>query len=1050
MFSSLLIEASAGSGKTYQLSNRYLAILALGQDPSDLISLTFTKKAAGEFSRRIMNRLAEGASNSESAEALARDLTPTLIGDSSTNQPGISTELPNLSQEHFQDLLVKLISSLDKLQLSTLDSFYTRLVSSFAPELGLAGFDMLDQERFALAREQTLQEVLNGNRLTGKQRDLFIQSFIHANYGNEEARVRDSILQFVESHHERLLRCPNEKAWGNGAMLWHDFEEWNQFDKVKFLALLQQAEDELPESFGHKTLDKTVLKTITELQTYTPGTPLPKACENLFKWVQSLSSDGAEIHIIYYKKERIFPQRFTQNLLEIATTICQADISIYLRRTKGVWAVVQAFENQYHEQMRSQGRVSFADLTLLLEWHSVLSEKSGFNALAYRLDSQFKHWLLDEFQDTSRSQWRVIQPVIEEVMVDPDGERSLFVVGDTKQSIYGWRGGEPRLFDEISHREDWQTLQRWTMAKSWRSSQVVLDFINLCCESESAGMSIFPRETLDRWHFEKHISARELSGEVAVYQVSPKVEDGEELSQKEAAILAELERTRPIERNLSCAIIVTSNKQVQEYALLLREHTNVPVQTESAVTIASDSPLGLTLLDWFRSLLYPADKFARSHVSLSPLIETIQSVFGEDYDSCIVTARREISIHGISHHLINLSQNITVELGDFQKMRLEQIIALARKFDEQGGSLEEWLRLLENQTHNEDSQSGAVQIMTVHKSKGLEFDVVILPELDGDKYDSINRMSILTKEDALQCPEHYLIKPNKNIIEYDEVLNGQYHQWIANNCFERACNLYVALSRSARALYLFLDEPTQSARTTLGTRLTDADWVRRSIGDIDSNEIESNNKVTRLFHSGSSTWFEEHAIQYREPAASSSEVLLPEATPRKGRATASDSKQANKQTSARASYGGREFGNRIHALFESIETLADESRLPKDSYGKVIRKALSLPEAQTWFNPTSNTEVIREQAIEAIDENGIWFSGVIDRALLHKPPQGTVESISILDYKTDNVSCEEELIEQYTPQLTSYAKALADAYSISISKISMSLYSTKLECFITI
>ena len=135
MYSSLLIEASAGSGKTFQLSNRFLALLALGESPADLIALTFTRKAAGEFTRRILNRLALGASSEQGAKDLAQALTPTLIGDNTSKQPGIVSvsQLPELSMGRFRELLASLVHELDRLQLSTLDSFFTRLVSSFGP-----------------------------------------------------------------------------------------------------------------------------------------------------------------------------------------------------------------------------------------------------------------------------------------------------------------------------------------------------------------------------------------------------------------------------------------------------------------------------------------------------------------------------------------------------------------------------------------------------------------------------------------------------------------------------------------------------------------------------------------------------------------------------------------------------------------------------------------------------------------------------------------------------------------------------------------------------
>lgn len=1051
MFSSLLIEASAGSGKTFQLSNRFIALLTLGEKPADLIALTFTRKAAGEFSRRIFNRLALGASSPEEAANLAAEITPSLIGDSASKQPGIidRAQLPDLSMERFRSLLAEMVQTLDLLQLSTLDSFFTRLVSAFGPELGLAGFEMLDEDGFALAREETLQRVLSGGSLSEGQRDAFLNAFTIANYGNEEARVRDSILSFIESYHEKFLQADAINSWGNAEAIWNESDQWPQYSPAKVLALQQEIERETPEAFGHKSIDKLFKAFVESISEYEPGTPLPSSLKKyLFTWTQGAAANEP-ITFTSYKKEITLSLKLSNLLLELEELIRFSEIRTFLNRTKGIWAVVFAFEMQYHQQARSQGKVSFADLTLLLQQHAVLARKTGFNELAYRLDSAFKHWMLDEFQDTSRRQWEVIEPVIDEAMKDLEGERSLFVVGDTKQSIYGWRGGEPRLFNEMTQHDNWDRLKPWTMAKSWRSSSTVLDFVNLCCDPSEDGMSIFPQATLDRWHFQKHIAAKDIAGEVAVYQLSNKSIDGE-LSDKQMATLAELERIAPTQRGLSCAILVTSNKQVQEYTSLLREHTQWPVEAEAAVSIASDSPLGLTLVDWFKFLLYPADQFAREHIEHSPLNEAV-SQFGSSAAEQLTQARSQISTKGVSHHITELCSQLLAEitLGDFQELRLQQIIDTARKFDAKGGTLEEWYRLLTTQVHKEESGSGAIQVMTVHKSKGLEFDVVILPELDGASYDAVNRMDILTKENQQHLPEHYMLKPGKEIIQRDPQLSSQYDDWIASNCYERACNLYVALTRAARSLYLFLDQPSKT--TTASEKLNDAGWIHRSVGDIDAEDHDFGNEVTgqQLFHSGDANWFQEFEIKNTEQVEASELKTLPTAIPRTGRRTASSEKSEifiNRYS--RSSQGGKKFGNEIHALFEQIETKADLTNLSNTNYAKHIHEALSLPESDFWFNTDESTEVLREQAIEAVDSAGVWFSGVVDRALIIRNRSGAVEKIAILDYKTDRVETAEELSERYRGQLESYKLYLADAYQTSIDKVSATIYSTALKAYI--
>lgn len=1051
MFSSLLIEASAGSGKTFQLSNRFLALLALGEDPADLIALTFTRKAAGEFTRRILNRLALGASSEEEAAKLAQALTLTLIGDPATRQPGIipPSQLPDLGIPRFRELLVSLVKTLDRFQLSTLDSFFTRLVNSFGPELGLAGFEMLDEDRFTLAREDTLQNVLNGGAFTQTQRELFLSAFIIANYGNEEARVRDSILQFVEDHHERILQCPLSESWGNPHAIWEDFGQWPKFSPTKLAALQQRILDALPEKFGHGSFDKTVRNTVTTITDYVPGTPLPDPLKkNLFKWVDSLAEGADEIHFKAYKKDMVFPVRLTSLLVELEALIRYSEIEVFLRRTQGIWAVVTAFEQQYNQQNRSQGRVSFGDLTLLLQQHAVLARETGFNELAYRLDSKFRHWMLDEFQDTSRKQWQVIEPVIDEAVNDQEGQRSLFVVGDTKQSIYGWRGGEPRLFEELV-RPSWDRLEQWTMARSWRSSQIILDFVNLVCDTQGNGMQPFPDATKARWKFENHRAAKKLSGSVKVYQFDTKKD--EQISPKEAALIEEIQSLKPTQRGLSCAILVGSNKQVQNYTALLRQHTNFAIEAEAAVSIASDSPLGLALLDWFTYLLTPLDSFARRHVETSPLCEAIRQ-FGEDLNAQYTEARSEIAAQGVSFHINKLISALpkSVQLKSFQKLRLQQILDTARNFDSTGGSLEEWLRMLKKQTHREESGSGAIQIMTVHKSKGLEFDIVMLPELDGDSYDVITRMGMLKMENAEHLPKHFMLKPAKEIVQRDPHLQAQYDQWVADNCYERACNFYVALTRAARSLYLFLKAPA-SSKNSAADKLNDAGWIHRSVGDINTQSITLANEVegSLLYQSGSPAWYLDHPVSESLATKETTSIQLPPAAPRIGRRTASKEKSSHcVNRNSRSMQGGKDFGNQVHALFEQITNVADKDTLPNNSYGDTVKAALELPESRHWFDAQPNTEVLLEQPVESIDASGTWFSGMIDRAIVHFDEAQNPINIEILDFKTDKVDSAEELMERYEGQMRSYISVLSSAYKLPISAISATLLSTKLNTYV--
>ena len=153
---STMIRASAGSGKTWQLANRFLDLMVLGVVPEKIIALTFTRKAAGEFAGRIMTRLAEGAASEEGAAELARELEVVLRGNDEIPAllTGVESDwsLPVMDAAFFQTKLKELVEVLNRLALATLDSYFVRIVRNFSLELGLSGFDLMEDAAIASER----------------------------------------------------------------------------------------------------------------------------------------------------------------------------------------------------------------------------------------------------------------------------------------------------------------------------------------------------------------------------------------------------------------------------------------------------------------------------------------------------------------------------------------------------------------------------------------------------------------------------------------------------------------------------------------------------------------------------------------------------------------------------------------------------------------------------------------------------------------------------------------------------------------------------------
>ena len=276
--------------------------------------------------------------------------------------------------------------------------------------------------------------------------------------------------------------------------------------------------------------------------------------------------------------------------------------------------MLTAYEERYDVQVRRAGRLMFGDLPLLLapsDGRVLLGGKAPDRLdLEYRLDGEFDHWLLDEFQDTSTVQWRAVENLIDEVVQDPSGERTFFCVGDQKQSIYQWRGGDPRLFDRVKKKYDQGTGDEFkvdSLNKSWRSCPDVLRMVNQVFGNAEK------LETSEIWG--EHKSAKNRVGEKG-HSLYLQVDDKEDRWPVVAQLLKKLQ---PINNRLECAILVQSNRAARDLVNHLRgAGLGMPIVGESATNPGADNPLGMALLSLFRAAAHPEDGFSAGHVGLTP------------------------------------------------------------------------------------------------------------------------------------------------------------------------------------------------------------------------------------------------------------------------------------------------------------------------------------------------------------------------------------------------------------------------------------------------
>ena len=1068
-----LIAASAGSGKTYQLVRRYLHLLALGVEPESIVAMTFTRKAAGEFFGRILTRLAMLASGQEDAAGYFAGMSPAV-------PKGVD----------YTALLRRVTRRMHRLRLGTLDSFFASIATCFPLELGLpANASVMDETEANLMQERTLDALLDDlhDSGDGEATRLLLESVKQASFGNEEKRMEETLRLWVKENHELWTGSRRAAVWGNPAVVWGaDFLK----GEVVTSAVLREAVVALKDAFpgttpsGSEALESLCLE-VMEVQ---PAAPLPKTVKAfLTKSAESLEGLRAgAAEVMWYRKKVIVSGAAAEAWVALVGLLVRRELMVRAHRTVGLAAFLDGYEQRYQRQVRGQGHLSFADIPRLIQDRAG-DEGSSWpqEDLWFRLDGRFDHWMLDEFQDTSFRQWRVTQRLVEEVIQDPEGVRSFFAVGDIKQSIYVWRQAEPGLFNELERlrpvtEADPGGIYVSTLAKSYRSAQPVLDAVNAVFEDRAGLEALLPGATKE-WAFSAHEAGRrELTGCVRLLSTLEAEKGGGEGEDEEveegvveanavqrvtAGLLREID---PLGRGLSCAVLVRSNKKAAAFTGVLRALTGMNVVTDSTIQPATDNAVTLAYLSLLQLAAHPGDQMALEHLLMTPLGVVLGGT-KESVWSAGAMAGREVFEKGFAAFVMVLTEKLKqggVLLDAFHQRRVEQLLDFAGGFDESGSrDVDLFLEGAREWTVSQLGAGEAVQVMTVHKSKGLEFDVVILPDLGGSAMDSVRRRSLIVSRDRGET-RWVMQAPDKIYATLDEVLMEEAKETREKTGFESLCRLYVAMTRAKRGLYFIASKPPASPKA-----MKEELFLRRRLVGGEATEIEVGGEAVLLeWETGDAGWYRAkelmgEAEELEEAAAET--ITLGELVKRnqaaQRRVTPSGAEAFRIPGKVLFSPGrdiGRHLGSRVHEMLAEVEWwekgMAIEPLMERWMEGGwvvpgevVSERALELVRPllesavgyEALGRPSNEATLWREKPFDFID-GGAWVSGVFDRVVLEHDEKGRVVAAHLLDFKTDEAADEDALEEKaagYAPQLALYRRAVAKLTGLMEAQISMQL-----------
>ncbi len=1053
------IRASAGSGKTYQLSTRYLFLIRHGFDPSHILATTFTRKAAGEVLGRVITRLADA-----------------VVDESERSELSASLGGVPLSESDCRAMLRKLTGSLHRISISTIDGFFNKIAQSFRYELDLPPEPKLIDAMHPVAvrlRQDAIEAMLADDDLP-----TLVTLLRQVHHDTAARSVTEVIDKTVTDLYEVYREAPERGVWSGLKPLGVMDEDALQ----SALGALAGAADALPTGKRWLTAFANNRDTaqLRDWEGFIKTGLAGKLCE------------GSET---YYNKP--IPGRIVSVLEPLIGHAAGVLIQRVAKQTEATHGLLRRFDEHYSALRRRQGVLLFSDLTHKLARVLPAVGDGLMEDVYYRLDGRVTHLMLDEFQDTSLSQWDVLKPFAQEVVATADGTRSLFCVGDTKQAIYGWRGGVAELFDEFENSLGLPDECKQTLSVSYRSSGVVLDAVNEVFTGIATNAALDnDTEAADRWRkgFKAHKPAKDLPGHVTLETSAaghnPDFNVDDDSDPETVALPAgahEVYVARRVkalyERSGgagSIGVLVSVNRTASRLIYELGR-LGLPVSGEGGSRVA-DSPAVMAVLSAFVMADHPGDTASAFHVFNSPLAEAVglTSLTPAAVRKTSLRARRSLLTRGYAQTISDWTRAVAGSCDERSLKRLTQLIELAERSEPNDALRPSWFVDLAESASVAEPSPAAIRVMTVHGAKGLEFDTVVLPELDRKLVD---RSVMLVERSSPTGPICVVYrKPDAKIRALDEKLERTAEAQRADRLIEDLCSLYVAMTRARQALHMIVTPNKLTKKGDVSSKgLCFASILRDALCDRE----ESLEGEQVLYERGECDW---------ESAAKSPEAVEPAKTQpggplmldkpaggsRRSWPTVSPSSQAGRGDEATGAAEGSpqgrpasslidlasqdtsamRYGSLIHAWMELVGFM-DEDDVPGDQSLRAVTQHVMPGADPGWITSqiqhfrgllggngasavlarNGASELWRERGF-AVGDEGRLLRGYFDRVMIYRDGRGGVDRVTLVDFKTDHVEPGGvgALTEHYRPQMRLYQRALTKLLGVDAQAVKMKLW----------
>ncbi len=690
----MALKASAGSGKTFALSVRFLALLFKGANPSEILTLTFTKKATAEMKERILDYLKilqkenlEDEKEKEKSQNILKELEekyhlkPDLVRNSA----------PKIYQRFLNA----------EIRISTIDAFFQSILRKFCWFVGLsANFEVNEDTK---AHQQQLNEsflsALNGEQL--EELSVFIaQCLSYNNY------TSDSILERLRFLKNKLyLFDPNKKE--------------PAFDEEGFLDKLRSLNQQIQNIETASDTAKTAIK-----------------CDDFRGFLNS------SLTWLEKKGEYRYFKKFKDEIptLESECEEIENDLKRYYEAKES--ALFKKFPKFIQLYDKATSKIQALDFDAIKDKvHALLNgyEEMPAEFFYFRLDSKIAHILIDEFQDTSLNDYKILAPFIDEIKAgigQAKWQRSMFFVGDVKQSIYAFRGSFSSLFESVA-----KDFYHDNLPFNHRSSPLIINYVNTIFKKAYQNS---PTAYLEQKYPKASNNKHSKDGYVKVSLVAD--ERGLLLEQilQEAQNLLE-HRIDPKDITILCA----TNKDALEIKNYLQENL-------SAIRPSTESSANLSQFVESK-IIKNALEYALAEEPYKPFYKhSVLKLAGYLHDDVIALPGFNPKKESVAGFVWKV-----MELFELYGEPAQSCLELAVGCEDAN----EFLEKLEAKEIASFKIEGT-QIMTIHKSKGMQFPYVIVCERLG-KPKSNNSNQFLEEYNGTELLRLYYRMKNREVVDKD-------------------------------------------------------------------------------------------------------------------------------------------------------------------------------------------------------------------------------------------------------------------------------------------